>query len=335
MVMRLNVLGASGAFPGPDRACSGYVVEHAGTRVVVDLGWGTLPRLFAHLGGHHGDEVDAIAVTHEHPDHTADLYGFFRARWYTRRQAPPIPLIAPRPVVDALVAAAGDEDPIRQVFEWVEAPGESVEVGTVRLSTVELPHYVLNAGVRVEADEVAVAFTGDTGPSPSLAELGREAAMYVVDATDRHQQPGVEPAPPGTPQFNLTAADAGAAASAAGAHALMLTHHWPGNDLDRSRADAAAHYAGPVFVASDGLAIDLPVTDRHERRRPVSSSALASAGYDERTKTLEIEFVSGEIYRYLDVDAATAEALFRAESMGAFVNQHIKPAHRYVYLGPS
>lgn len=69
------------------------------------------------------------------------------------------------------------------------------------------------------------------------------------------------------------------------------------------------------------------------KRRRVSSSALASAGYDERTRTLEVEFVSGDVYRYLDVDPADADALFRAESMGAYMNERIKPRYEYVYLG--
>jgi hypothetical protein len=42
---RLVVLGSCGAWPEPGRACSGFVLEHGGTRIVLDLGYGTLPRL--------------------------------------------------------------------------------------------------------------------------------------------------------------------------------------------------------------------------------------------------------------------------------------------------
>lgn len=258
--MRLTVLGASGAFPGQGRACSGFVVEHADTRVVVDLGWGTLPRLLAHLGNHTGDGVDAIAVTHEHPDHMADLFGFFRARWYGCRNGPRIPLIAPRPVMDVLIASGdGDAESIGRVFEWHAAPGPETTIGSLRVSTTALPHYVLNVGIHLACDGVSVAFTGDTSPSELLADLGRDVDMFVVDATDRHQQPGVAPAAPGTLQLNLTAADAGAAGRAAGARALMLTHLWPGNDPELAARDAAATFAGPVVVARDGLVVDLPV----------------------------------------------------------------------------
>lgn len=69
------------------------------------------------------------------------------------------------------------------------------------------------------------------------------------------------------------------------------------------------------------------------KRVPVSSSALRSVGYDARTWTLEVEFDSGEVYQYLHVEPGDVEALLAAESMGAYVNERIKPRYRYRYVG--
>lgn len=77
-----------------------------------------------------------------------------------------------------------------------------------------------------------------------------------MDATDRHQQAGV-PATNG-PELNLTAEQAGAAATAAGACQLMLTHFWPGNDRQASAAAAALAYAGPIVLAEEDLEVTLP-----------------------------------------------------------------------------
>ena len=41
--------------------------------------------------------------------------------------------------------------------------------------------------MRLSAPELTVAYTGDTGPDPALAEIGRDADLYIVDATDRYQ----------------------------------------------------------------------------------------------------------------------------------------------------
>jgi L-ascorbate metabolism protein UlaG (beta-lactamase superfamily) len=48
------------------------VLEHYGIRIVLDLGYGTLPRLFDFTGSSVGEGIDAVVVTHEHPDHMVD-----------------------------------------------------------------------------------------------------------------------------------------------------------------------------------------------------------------------------------------------------------------------
>jgi hypothetical protein len=45
---QVTVLGSCGAFPEPGRACSGFAVDWDGYRLVLDLGYATLPRLLAH-----------------------------------------------------------------------------------------------------------------------------------------------------------------------------------------------------------------------------------------------------------------------------------------------
>ena len=43
--MKLTVLGCAGSFPGPDSACSAYLVEADGFRLLVDFGSGSLSAL--------------------------------------------------------------------------------------------------------------------------------------------------------------------------------------------------------------------------------------------------------------------------------------------------
>jgi ribonuclease BN (tRNA processing enzyme) len=81
-VRQVTVLGSCGAFPEPGRACSGFAVDWDGYRLVLDLGYATLPRLLAHWPD---GELDAVAITHEHPDHCVDLHGLFRMRFYGTR----------------------------------------------------------------------------------------------------------------------------------------------------------------------------------------------------------------------------------------------------------
>jgi hypothetical protein len=65
-------------------------------------------------------------------------------------------------------------------------------------------------------------------------------------------------------------------------------------------------------------------------RQPVSSSSLASVGYDGTKNTLEIEFKHGSIYQYYDVPAKVHAGLMNASSMGRYFHANIKNAgYRY------
>jgi ribonuclease BN (tRNA processing enzyme) len=97
--MRLTVLGACGAWPEPGQARSGFLVEQDGFRLVVDLGYATVPRLLELLDA---AQVDAVVISHGHPDHCADLNPLLRAR-ATRDDPAPLPVYAPAGALDAVL----------------------------------------------------------------------------------------------------------------------------------------------------------------------------------------------------------------------------------------
>src|SRR5687768_3183442 len=94
--MRLTVLGGCGAWPEPGSACSGFLVEHDGFRLVLDLGYATMPRLPA--------PIDAVFISHGHPDHCADLNPLLRARALGTDPPAPLPVHALPGALDAVLA---------------------------------------------------------------------------------------------------------------------------------------------------------------------------------------------------------------------------------------
>ncbi len=62
---------------------------------------------------------------------------------------------------------------------------------------------------------------------------------------------------------------------------------------------------------------------------PVSSSSLVAVGYDPARRELEIEFVSGRVYRYFGVPAQAHQALMRARSKGRHFNARIRDRYRF------
>jgi len=127
---------------------------------------------------------------------------------------------------------------LNDVFDVHELPG-AYDVGPFRLESTLLPHYVPNAGVRLIAPDITVAYTGDTGPDDALAALGADADLFIVEATGQAKGIGVLREPT-QPRYHLRASDAGLWARRAGVHRLMLTHFWPGIDRTVSRLEASA-----------------------------------------------------------------------------------------------
>jgi len=64
-------------------------------------------------------------------------------------------------------------------------------------------------------------------------------------------------------------------------------------------------------------------------RQVLSSSNIASVGYDGSTQTLEIEFSNGHIYQYFDVPEAIYTGILSAPSPGAYHAFNIKGIYRY------
>jgi len=61
-------------------------------------------------------------------------------------------------------------------------------------------------------------------------------------------------------------------------------------------------------------------------RTPVSSSNLASVGYDSSTQVLEVEFLHGGIYQYSGIPSWVHADLMAASSHGSYFDQHVKKA---------
>jgi ribonuclease BN (tRNA processing enzyme) len=238
--MRLTVLGGCGAWPGAGLACSGYLVEHAGFRIVIDPGYAVLPRLLQVIDA---DAVDAVLVSHGHPDHCADLNPLLRARALRDEPAPPLPVYAPPAALEPVLALdrKGMLDDAVTVREFT--PGDRLAVGPFDVRSWLLPHWRPNAGLRLEADGECLAYTGDTGPSPDLVELARDADVFLAEATYERNVPA------DSAEFLSSAWQAGQTAARAGVARLLLTHLLPGAD-HRAAVDAAAEsYRGDIGVA--------------------------------------------------------------------------------------
>lgn len=255
--MRLTVVGCSGSFAGPASPASCYLVqaEHDGrtANLLLDLGSGALGGLQRHIDL---VDLDAVVVSHLHPDHCVDICGLYVTRKY--RPAGPVEGLLP------VYAPAGAEERFRLMYHGLEpqgmtkafdvrdlADGKPFTVGPFRVTALRVHHPVEAYGFRVEADGKVLAYTGDTDSCPALSPLLADADLALVDSAfvdGRDSTRGI----------HLSGSRAAqAAVDAGGVQRLMLTHVPPWNDPEVCRAQASEVWPGRVELAQPDATYEL------------------------------------------------------------------------------
>jgi ribonuclease BN (tRNA processing enzyme) len=240
--LTVTVLGSAGTFGHPGNPCSGYLVQTGTTSVWLDCGPGTLAALQEHISI---VDLDAVVVSHEHPDHWLELPVLRNAARYVLG-------VETLPVH----GTAGTRELFEQVLRgkvepivWNEiTDGSAVTIGDQTLSFSATDHPVETLAVRVEAHGRTFAYSADTGPAWSFSALDPAGAGFdlaLCEAT-------LAEAEAGSVQ-HLSGSQAGRLARAAGVRRLALTHLYEGVAPDRAEAAAAPDaFDGPVEVALPG-----------------------------------------------------------------------------------
>lgn len=240
--MKFTVVGCSGSFPGPESACSCYLVEAEGFRVVLDFGNGALGALQRHIGRY---DVDAVLLSHLHGDHCLDLCSYYVARKYhPEGPMPPVPVYGPAGTAGHLARASGltSADGMREVFDFRSIVPGTMDVGPFTVTTEQVNHPVETYGVRVEHDGATLTYSADTGSSDALVRLAAGADVLLCESSFHEGRDT-------TSGLHLTGRGAGEHAARAGVGRLLLTHLPPWNEPERALAEATDTFAGPVSLA--------------------------------------------------------------------------------------
>ena len=240
MALRLTVLGCAGSYPAPGGACSGYLVEDGRTRIWLDAGSGTLANLQRHVGL---GEVDAVVLSHRHPDHWADLEGYHVAlSMFLDRQT--FPVYAP-----AELKALVTQD-TRAWADWHDvADGDKVDIGALALTFSRTDHGPVTLGVRIAGGGASLASTADTGPAWSVQALGDGLDAVLSEASLPAAREGE--------MQHLSARQAGTFARDARAKRLILTHIWPTLDPEESRMQGSEAFGAEAELAAIGRSFEL------------------------------------------------------------------------------
>lgn len=228
----LYLLGTGSVVSDAHRTTTMLAFSHGDSSLLVDCGGDAVQRLL--LAGA-PTELEALIVTHEHPDHVSGL-PLLLERLYDMGRREPLPVYGIGRALRQARRCVDAFDTFREFppLSWREVAyaGRAPVLESERWRVVASPgtHSVPSVGLRVESRRTGgtAAYSCDTEPSAAIAELARGAALLAHDATG--EVPG-----------HSTARGAARVAADAGAGDLLLVHLPPGTGEAELAAARAVH----------------------------------------------------------------------------------------------
>jgi len=241
--------------PRPGGANSCYLMRAAGTAVLLDVGSGAAGKLQCAADY---AKLDAIVISHMHPDHFFDLvalrHGLKYANAVGRER---MPLWLPPGGIEILstLSTLISEGARRSFFDDAYAiheyePAVPLFVGGLRITFARTQHFISAYAIRVEHDGKSVAYSADTAPCDAVIEHARDTDLFLCEAAL-----GLEAEQGGRGHSN--AYEAGEMAARAGAKRLVLTHYPAKFSAAELIAAARTRFNGPIEVANDGIEVSL------------------------------------------------------------------------------
>lgn len=248
--MRLTVLGAGPAYTdreGSSGAC--YLVSHGRTNLLLDLGQGSFPRIFPNV---RPEDLDAVVVSHLHPDHFIDLVPL---RHYLRYELEPrrrVRVLGPSGLggrIDALHASPGFS---AEGLDLAVLGERTHAVGTLVVEGRLVTHMDESYAIRVSpaGGGPGLVYSGDCGRAEDIAPLVRPGDTILSEASF-----GPGPVPQGA--IHIDGPAVGRLAASTGAARALLTHLQMGHDPDATVAACRAVYPGPVEMVWPGSRVTL------------------------------------------------------------------------------
>jgi ribonuclease BN (tRNA processing enzyme) len=245
--VQLTVIGAGPAYTTRLGATgAAYLVRDGETAILFDLGQGSFPRLAGEI---EPSGLDAIVVSHLHPDHFIDLVAL---RHYLRYQFTPprrVRVLAPRGLAERLDALHGQPGFAAEALDCADLAAGTVSLGDLDVESRLVTHTDESYGFRVAPraePRPGLVYSGDCGRANDLSPLIRQGDTLLTEVSF-----GPGPVPPGA--FHLDGPAVGELARASGVGRVLLTHLQMGFDEAATIASVSRRFDGPVALVSPGM----------------------------------------------------------------------------------
>jgi ribonuclease BN (tRNA processing enzyme) len=238
--LRVTVIGCSGTYSSAESSCSSYLVQTDTTSVLLDAGPGSSIELQKHLAF---ADIDAIVLSHEHPDHWTEMPSMYHAFRFGigRAHVPVFGTAGTRILLDASCEGATG-----YTFDWETIDASStVTVGDITLTFSETDHPVETLAIRAQSGGVSLGYSADTGPGWSPVSFNAPIDVFIYEVSLR-----VDMEERGIP--HISGRQAGIRATAANIPHLVLTHIPPGEDPAERNSATTAEFSGIIDIAAPG-----------------------------------------------------------------------------------
>lgn len=252
--MKLTIMGSGTVVPDGNRNSSGYFVESAGVRMMIDCGAGTVHALARY--GMPWKAMTHLFVSHFHVDHAGELASLFFAFRHALKEKRDegLTLIGPRgldQVMGGLEEAFGANlfEPNFPVTLRMLAPGERIRIAKdTYLSVAKTPHTEESLALRIDSASGSLCYTGDTAYSEEVAKFFDKASLIISECSFRERREGVA---------HVSIQEVALMAAKAGAARLVVTHFYFDVDEDELKGELQKNYSGEVIIGRDGLSIEI------------------------------------------------------------------------------
>ncbi len=252
--MRLTVLGSGTGWPRLDRNAPGYLLKSE-INLLLDMGPSIIKQLLKI--GFTLEDIDAIFISHFHPDHVSDLVPFLFATRYQMgyKRKRPVKIYACEGFKKFLSllnqAFDGTIEPPEGFIQIVELP--RIKNYVFSLSDFEaiitpVKHREESLAIRLEKEGKAIVYSGDTGYCEEIVELAEEADLLILECSN----PVV-----GEPPHHLAPEEVAQIAKRAKVKTLLVSHFYPHSEGIGVLEKIKKEFEGRCLLAEDLLSIEI------------------------------------------------------------------------------
>ncbi|PLX66645.1 MAG: hypothetical protein C0602_11280 [Denitrovibrio sp.] len=219
--MNLTVLGSGSAVQFENRGSASFLLESGGKKILLDAGFYVLDRM--EKAGVMADEIDAVYISHKHPDHFMGLIHLLFAlknNYYTQKD---------ELLIFGFKGLSGWLDSFRAILgSWME-PDIKISVSEENFGSLEDIHWQMfdtvhsdeSTGVVIERKGKRLAYTGDTEYFDELPENVKGAELLIAECASGNDY-GIK--------GHMSLNDIKKVVQIASVKKVLLTHIYPESD---------------------------------------------------------------------------------------------------------